>query len=303
LKSRRDFGLAGLTITERRQFMAAGVLELFDSQELFSVEGFFKITKYPDFFFGVGNDTKADDEDLYTMRSRDFGLNFKISPLSAPKHQFGIGFHQEITEFDEFNPDGILETRNYDGKYGGLSREITSSWQYQDNDEDFDPHRGIRIAWDLYKSSKQLGGNFESIRFWSNNDYFVPLTDKSTLAMQVYGQFSDGNVPWYQLAQSGGTNLLRGYFMGRFRDKQMLLSQAEWRRHLFRRWGVVAFAGIGQVASDVPKLFESKPLAAWGAGIRLRLTKQQRINARLDVGFNRTDPKTPSLYLYILEAF
>jgi hypothetical protein len=303
LKSRRDFVLAGATFTEKRQFLTAGVIEIFDRSEKYSFETHFKLTRYPDFFFGVGNRTKLEDKDLYTMRTREVGLAIKLSPDVNPKHQLGLGIHQEITEFEPFTPGGILSSKEFVGKKGGLSRSITASWQYQNNDEDFDPRKGLRISWDLYRSSPILGSDHKNLRFWTNNAVFLPLNNKLTLAWQLYGQFSEGDVPWYHLAQTGGTNLLRGYFMGRFRDQQLLATQAEIRRPLFNRIGIVGFAAIGQVSPRPSELLKDAPLAGWGAGLRYRLTKNQRINARLDVGFNRSEPKTPNLYLYILEAF
>lgn len=303
IKSRRDFALVGATLTERKQFLTAGFFEIFDSSEYFSFETQFKLTKYPDFFFGVGNQTRLEDKDLYTMRSREVGVALKIAPSINPKHQLGIGLHQDITEFDPFKEGGTLANGDYEAKDGGVSRDLTFSWQYQNNDDDFDPHEGSRIAWDLYRSSKYFGSDFENLRFWSNNALFLPVSKKSTLALQLYGQFSNGEVPWYHLAQTGGTNLLRGYFMGRYRDQQLLATQAEIRRHFYRRIGIVAFAAIGQVAPKTSDLFKDSPLVGWGGGLRFRLTKNQKINARLDVGFNRTEPTKPSLYLYILEAF
>lgn len=303
IKTRRDFALVGATITERKQFLAAGLIEIFDPQEYFSIETHFTLTRYPDFFYGVGNSTRDEDKDLYTMRTREIGVALKVAPESFQRHQIGFGLHQEITDFDEFTATGILTKRNYPGKHGGVTRDLTLSWQYQKNDEDFSPHDGIRISWDLYRSTKALGSEFENIRFWSNNALFIPLTNRSTLALQLYGEFTNGEIPWYQLAQTGGTNLLRGYFRGKYRDKQLLATQAEIRRHLFSRVGVVAFAAVGQVAPKPHELLSGAPLAAWGTGLRYRLTKNQRINARLDLGFNRKEPMKPSLYLYILEAF
>ena len=157
IKSRRNFALIGATLTERNQFLTAGLVEIFDSSEHISIETHFKLNRYPDFFFGIGNKTKLADKDLYTMRVREIGLALKVSPKSSPRHQFGLGMHQDITEFDAFNNDGILATGTYKGKFGGVTRDLTFSWQYQNCDEDFDPREGTRISWDLYRSSKEFG--------------------------------------------------------------------------------------------------------------------------------------------------
>lgn len=303
LKTRRDFALIGVTFTQRQQFLNAGIIELYDDDEYISIRTHFRLTRYPDYFFGVGNRTNLVDKDLYTMRTREIGVALRIAPKFNPKHQFGLGVHQDITEFEPFTQNGLLSRKNYRGHFGGLSRNLTLRWQYQDNDDDFEPHSGTRISWDIYRATKTLGSDFENIRFWSNNATFIPLDQHSTLALQLYGQFSNGDVPWYHLAQPGGNSMLRGYYLGRFRDEQMLVTQAEIRRHIARRFGLALFAAAGQVAPTGQQLSETTPLVAWGGGIRYRLTRNQRINARLDVGFNRSEPRTPALYLYILEAF
>lgn len=303
LKSRRDFALVGVTFTQRQQFLNAGIIELYDDDEYISIRTHFKLTRYPDYFFGVGNRTNLVDKDLYTMRTREIGVALRIAPKFNPKHQLGLGVHQDITEFEPFTQDGLLSRKNYRGHFGGISRNLTLRWQYQDNDDDFDPHTGTRISWDIYRATKALGSDFENIRFWSNNATFIPLDQQTTLALQLFGQFSNGDVPWYHLAQPGGNSLLRGYYLGRFRDEQMLVTQAEIRRPIARRFGLAVFAAAGQVAPTGQQLSETKPLVAWGGGVRYRLTRNQRINARLDIGFNRSEPRTPALYLYILEAF
>lgn len=303
LKTRRDFVLIGATFTQRQQFLNAGIIELYDDDEYVSIRTHFKLTRYPDYFFGVGNRTSPADKDLYTMRNREIGFTLRIAPKFDPKHQFGLGIHQDITEFEPFTPGGLLSRNNYKGRLGGISRNLTVRWQYQNNDDDFEPHNGTRISWDLYRATKTIGSDFENIRFWSNNATFLSLNPNTTLALQLYGQFSNGDVPWYHLAQPGGNALLRGYYLGRFRDEQMLVTQAEIRKHVFRRFGLVLFAAAGQIAPTGQELSDSTPLVAWGGGARYRLTRNQRINARLDVGFNRSEPRTPALYLYILEAF
>ncbi len=303
LKTRRDFALIGVTFTQRQQFLNAGIIELYDDDEYISIRTHFRLTRYPDYFFGVGNRTSLVDKDLYTMRTREIGVALRVAPKFNPKHQFGLGVHQDITEFEPFTQNGLLSRKNYRGHFGGLSRNLTLRWQYQDNDDDFEPHSGTRISWDIYRATKALGSDFENIRFWSNNATFIPLDQRTTLALQLYGQFSNGDVPWYQLAQPGGNSMLRGYYLGRFRDEQMLVTQAEIRRHIARRFGLALFAAAGQVAPTGQQLSETTPLVAWGGGMRYRLTRNQRINARLDVGFNRSEPRTPALYLYILEAF
>ena len=94
---------------------------------------------------------------------------------------------------------------------------------------------------------------------------------------------------------------MRGYFEGRFRDKNLLALQAEYRLPLFWRFGLAAFAGAGKVADAFAELNSGGIKYSYGAGLRYLFSKREKIQVRLDVGF---DGKGGSaFYFSIFEAF
>lgn len=74
------------------------------------------------------------------------------------------------------------------------------------------------------------------------------------------------DVPFYDLCFFGVNNDLRGYTGGEFQNRRMFATQAEYRRELPRRLGVVAFAGVGAVASRWNAFRSDQFLPAAGAG-------------------------------------
>ena len=76
--------------------------------------------------------------------------------------------------------------------------------------------------------------NFSRYRF--DYRYFQPFGKKMALASQLFGDFMQGNVPFFQMTGIGGPKRMRGYIDGRFRDHQLLLAQTEWRHFISRRW-------------------------------------------------------------------
>lgn len=63
---------------------------------------------------------------------------------------------------------------------------------------------------------------------WGRDFTFTSLSDTrlyksinsgDVLDFQLLGDFNFGNVPFNQLALLGGESLMRGYYMGRYRDK------------------------------------------------------------------------------------
>jgi hypothetical protein len=119
------------------------------------------------------------------------------------------------------------------------------------------------------------------------------------------GQFNIGNAPFNQLAMLGGENIMRGYYLGRYRDNNQLSLQAEYRMlplpwSFTRRWGAAFFAGTGSVFPEVKNIQLGNFVWAAGAGLRFLLFPRKDIYTRFDVAFTR---EGTGIYLFIGEAF
>ncbi len=123
--------------------------------------------------------------------------------------------------------------------------------------------------------------------------------------MQVLGQFTMGSVPFNQLPQLGGPNLMRGYYQGRFRDNNHLASQIEYRflplpLGFSKRIGAAVFASTGTVFSSAENLRWRDFRGAAGAGLRFLLFPKKDIFVLADYALTR---EGGGFYLYIGEAF
>ena len=93
---------------------------------------------------------------------------------------------------------------------------------------------------------------------------------------------------------------MRGIFQGRFRDKISFYFQGEYRLHVFWRIGLAAFGGLGEVSSKVSGFSINNLKAAYGLGLRFSIIPEERILARVDLGFSEGESQ---LYLSFNEAF
>lgn len=135
------------------------------------------------------------------------------------------------------------------------------------------------------------------------NRWYIPTKTSEVLAIQLLGQFVGGDVPFNQMALMGGESLMRGYYLGRYRDRAMVAGQVEYRWLPFsfsQRWGAAAFMALGQVAPEVSELQLSKLLPAGGVGVRFLLFKKKDIYTRVDIAFTE---EGPGFYFFIGEAF
>jgi hypothetical protein len=134
---------------------------------------------------------------------------------------------------------------------------------------------------------------------------FRPVGKNNVLAWQFLGQFNSGDVPFNQLALMGGDSMMRGYYLGRFRDKNQLATQVEFRMlplplGFSKRIGASVFAGTATVFPDFSKAAIHKVVWAAGGGLRFLLFPKKDIYTRLDVAFTQ---EGTGYYLFIGEAF
>jgi hypothetical protein len=129
---------------------------------------------------------------------------------------------------------------------------------------------------------------------------YAAVGPRGVLAARGSGCYINGDVPFYDLCLVGISRNLRGYEPSRYRDRRMLVGQAEYRRELPKRFGAVAFGGVGQVAPKFGDFRWDDLLPGGGVGLRFRLTRESHINLRVDYAVGRGDHE---FYVYIGEAF
>jgi len=120
------------------------------------------------------------------------------------------------------------------------------------------------------------------------------------LAYRVMACAANQNVPFYDLCLYGTNSDLRGYTGGEFQNRRMFATQAEYRRELPKRFGVVAFGGLGGIARRWNEFRSDELLPAAGVGLRFKLVKKDHINYRIDWAIGRAGS---TLSIGIGEAF
>ena len=99
----------------------------------------------------------------------------------------------------------------------------------------------------------------------------------------------------------GGTNSIRGFYRGRYRGHQNYYIQSEYRVPVYKRIGIVAFGGIGDVAKDFSDYSIQTMKYSVGGGFRYGVNKSNRLNVRLDFALAKDGNK--GFYLDIGESF
>ena len=141
-------------------------------------------------------------------------------------------------------------------------------------------HAGLKV-YPGWLFNKYQFGNFEF-----TYSYYCGLWKGGVLAMRAHGVFSFGkNIPWGMLASFGGSYNMRGYYAGRFCDRNEADVTFELRQHVWRRNGIAVWVGAGEVFPYFKSFRTKWILPSWGLGYRWEFKKN--INIRLDLGFGR----------------
>jgi hypothetical protein len=113
-------------------------------------------------------------------------------------------------------------------------------------------------------------------------NHYVDVNERTVVAFRGSLCSASTDAPFFDLCQYGSASNLRGYANGQYRDHASWTLQTEWRRRLGGRFGVVAFAGIGGIARSLGAIGGSTILPGAGGGVRYEVSREYRINVRLD---------------------
>jgi hypothetical protein len=172
--------------------------------------------------------------------------------------------------------------------------------QHDLRDSTFYPRRGSIFNWtgDFFDQSWGSKRQYQIYKVQFNK--YHSLGAKQVLAYRGMVCSANQSVPFYDLCFFGTNNDLRGYTGGEFQNRRMFATQAEFRKELKGRFGVVAFGGVGGIARRWNEFRSDQLLPAAGAGLRFNLDKKNHINYRIDWAVGRAGH---TLVIGVGEAF
>lgn len=287
----------GFAYTQNKQVLFTLPFNLFIKQRKYHVYGELAYNKFFYNFYGVGNEQAPDFVEKY-------GVEFPRLRLTALKKirkglYFGCRYAYDKFSLFDLDTTAQLYTGIIPGSKGGIISGFGLVSLYDSRDNIFYPSKGMWGELVLYHDDERTGSSFNYNRIaFDFRKYFS--YKENILALNVYSIYSDADLPFFQMGILGGQHKMRGFYEGRYRDNNLLVFQAEYRRHLFWQLGLTVFADAGQVASRYDRFNGTNWRYTYGAGLRLMIDKAQKINLRVDFGVGN---KKILPYFTIGEAF
>lgn len=297
--STRPSSISPLVIyTLEKQFRALVKSVLYFKNNNYQVEAEIRFENYPNKFFGIGSQTLEINEEIYTSKSTDL----RLSVLKKLVKGFNIGmtYHFKDWTITETEENRLLASGDIIGSDSGTISGIGLLLLRDTRDHLFYPMKGDLFKLDARVYPEFLGSTFKFNAFVLDLRKYFTIFSSHVIAFHSLAKIQTGDVPFLHLAQMGGQYTMRGYFEGRFRDKNLLVFQAEYRVPLFWRLGLVGFAGFGNVAERFNQLDIGKLKPSYGFGLRYLFSKTEKIQLRFDIGFGEG---SSGFYASIYEAF
>jgi len=285
--------------TFKKQIIIEQNYTIFSNRERFMFIGYTSFQRFPQYYFGIGNNVPSGNKELVSYNQ----IFFDHLALRKIYKKFfaGIGYRY-INIFNvEANDTGVLD-KSVVGNAGSVSSGVQFAIASDSRTNIYNSGSGHMIRIRTVLNRKGLGSdyNFDIVEADLRGYLQIRNVHRDVVAFQGYGYFSSGDVPWNQMGTLGNDMIMRGYYSGRYRDKNFAAVQAEYRHSFNKVYGVVVFAGTGEVAKSTNEFSLSQLKPNVGGGLRVTLDRKERLNLRLDMGFGQN---TSNIYVSVAEAF
>ena len=284
----------------RRQLQFEGRWQIFTNKERMLYRGTVAYSNFFDRFWGIGNNAPTEDLSEFSFTR----IQVQANALNRVRSNIFLGLNYQFSVFQDL--DWFLQSSNLDlarlnggsgNRVSGLGPTVVVDFR----DNPYSAVSGYFAEFSALYYRNGLGSSHHFDEYLIDLRYYIPLPRKHVLAFQTFGNFMNGNVPFRELPRLGGPQIMRGYFNGRFLDRNLLATQAEYRMPIWKFVACSFFMSVGQVAPYLSEFKMANFKAAYGAGLRLRLNAKENIYVRFD--YARTADNQSGFYIRVNDAF
>lgn len=302
--------LTNITYTQFHQLLFPLTVNIWTKKNKFNIVFDYRFLKYPSTTYGLG--ARTTENDAYTLNYNYIKLHQTIQTKIYRNLNAGVGIYYDyLWNITEVNPPPGIKTSFQ--KYGASQKETASGIAlkllYDSRKNQINPANGT-YANIVYRPSFTFMGsdnNWQSLQIDCRKYFKLFGSTKNILALWSFDWLTLGKTkPPYLLLPSTGWddfyNTGRGYIQSRFRAKDMIYAEAEYRFGILNN-GLLGGVVFGNVQSFSKNLTTQLSVLApgFGAGLRIKLNKFSNTNLCIDYSFGMNGSK--GLFLNLGEVF
>lgn len=283
---------ADVVYTQNQQFIVHTQSNIWTKDNKYNIVTDWRYLKYPQKTYGLGGHTEVDksvDQDyqyfrMYTTILRNLGNNFYAGFGYSLDYHWNIKQSGDSAIFAQVNPSDV-PTKT-------VSSGLNFNVLYDNRDNSINPDKGAYVSI-LYRPQFTFLGsdsNWGSLRVDIRKYVRFPANSENVIAFWSFNWLTlNGNPPYLDLPSTGWdpyNNSGRGYIQGRFRGKNMLYLETEYRFKITRNGliGGVAFVNAESFSEPDNNRFEVVSPGG-GIGARFKFNKHSKTNIAIDYGW------------------
>lgn len=252
--------------------------------ESFQLDYKVNLSTFSTSYWGMGYANADNDDNETDYRRNRINAMARFMVKLAPNTYIGPFVNYRVTQASDVNEDFSYLWQGQDKTIHTYTAGL--SFTYDSRDFMLNASKGVFVQIDQTFTPRCFGnGKYNFSTTEATFATYGKLWKGAILAGELHGQFNYGHIPWSQLATVGSNDRMRGYYEGRYNDKNVIEGQVELRQHIKGRNGVVAWIALANAFPDFKNIAWRYTLPNAGVGYRWEFKK--RINIRVDYGFTR----------------
>lgn len=252
--------------------------------ESFQLDYKVNLSTFSTSYWGMGYANADNDDNETDYRRNRINAMARFMVKLAPNTYIGPFVNYRVTQASDVNEDFSYLWQGQDKTIHNYTAGL--SFTYDSRDFMLNASKGVFVQIDQTFTPRCFGnGKYNFSTTEATFATYGKLWKGAILAGELHGQFNYGHIPWSQLATIGSNDRMRGYYEGRYNDKNVIEGQVELRQHIKGRNGVVAWVALANAFPNFKNIAWRYTLPNAGVGYRWEFKK--RINIRVDYGFTR----------------
>ncbi|MBO3271228.1 BamA/TamA family outer membrane protein [Hymenobacter defluvii] len=288
--------VSALAVTQNKQVILTATSSIWTPDNRINWIGDWRLMHYPQNTYGLGTRTST-RRGVVNMEFDYLRIYQTMLRRILPNFYGGLGYQLDYHWGIESTSYGqeVARISGYEQGITGssVSSGVALNLLYDSRGNAINPQPGGAYVNLLYRPNLKLLGStvtYQTLLLEARRYLRLREGSGNMLALWSYNSITlQGTPPYLDLPSTGWdtyNNTGRGFIQGRFRGKDMLYAEAEYRFRITRNrlLGGVAFGNAQTISEPATNQFE-KVVPAVGVGLRVAMNKLSRTNLSIDYGF------------------
>lgn len=222
-----------------------------------------KFNNSPGRFWGLGYENAASGKDPGSMTERRLRIRTDYLYRHSGSFMAGVMLGYNFYKVAELSAPELLEGQPLaaDYLYAGLRLDVDT------RDDMFSPTEGLYINLEQgFWFPTVMDSWFSKTSFIA--DFYFSGWEGAVFAVDMTGEFNSAAAPWMFWPEVGGDERMRGYYLGKYRERNFIAAQLELRQKIYKWHGIALWGGAGNVFGSSKEFRIKNTLPTYGAGYR-----------------------------------